>query len=116
MSDGLASYSSDSTSYDELVAGETISTSGVILTGQGAMIRGTIVGKDGATGKWSRAVTPPAGILVHNVDTTAGDVTSTIYVQGKFKDNVVVLPAGKTLAETRAALWDSGIYLLDVQE
>lgn len=116
MPDGLASFSSDAYAYDELVAGETISTSGVILTGQGVLLRGTIMGKDGATGKWARAVTPPAGILVHDIDTTAGDVTGVIYVQGKFKDNVVVLPAGKTLAETRTALWDSGIYLLDVQE
>jgi hypothetical protein len=116
MPDGLASFSTSSYTYDELVAGETITTSGVILTGQGVLIRGTIMGKDGTTGKWSRAVTPPAGILVHDIDTTAGDVTGIVHVQGKYKDNVVVLPAGKTMAETRTALWDSGVYLLDVQE
>ena len=116
MSSGLAKFSTDTYSYDELVAGETITQSGVILTGQGALIRGTILGKDGTTGKWSRAAAPPAGILVHDVDTTAADVTAPIHVQGKYKDNVIVLPAGKTLAETRAALWDSGVYLLDVQE
>jgi hypothetical protein len=117
MSEGLASAGPVSSyTYDELVAGETISTSGVILTGQGALIRGTILGKDPATGKWARATTPPAGILAHDVDTTAGDIVSVVYVQGKFKDNVVVLPAGKTLAETRAAMWDTGVYLLDVQE
>lgn len=116
MPDGLASFSSDSFAYDELVAGETVTTSGVILTGQGVLLRGTILGKDGATGKWSRAAAPPAGILVHDIDTTAGDVTGIVHVQGKYKDNVVILPAGKTMAETRAALWDSGVYLLDVQE
>ena len=117
MSDGLASFSSSSTTYDELVAGETISQSGVIATGQGVLIRGTILGQDGATGKWARATAlTPGGILAHNVDTTAGDVTGVIYVQGKFKDNVVVLPAATTLAVARKALWDCGVYLLDVQE
>jgi Bacteriophage lambda head decoration protein D len=117
MSDGLASYSQTSTTYDELVAGETITTSGVILTGQGALIRGTIMGKDAATGKWARATAlTPGGILVHDVDTTAGDVTGIVHVQGKFKDNVVVLPPAMTMADARKALWDSGVYLLDVQE
>jgi hypothetical protein len=116
MSDGLASYSKDAYTYDELVAGETVSVSGTVLTGQGVLIRGTILGKDGATGKWARATTPPAGILVHDVDTSAGDVTGIIHTQGKYKDNVIILPAGKTLAETRTALWDTGVYLLDVQE
>ena len=116
MSDGLAGYGTSGTSYDELVAGETISVSGVLLAGQGLLLRGTIMGKDGATGKWDRSVSPPMGILVHDTDTAAGDITSVIYVQGKFKDNVVILPVGKTLAETRAALWNTGVYLLDVQE
>lgn len=116
MSDGLASYSSAGAfSYDELVAGETVSVSGIILTGQGVLLRGTILGKNGTSGKWARAETP-AGILVHDVDTTAGDVTGVIYVQGKFKDNVVILPPATTLAVARAALWDTGVYLLDVQE
>lgn len=118
MSEGLASFSGGySYSYDELVAGETVSVSGVIATGQGVLIRGTILGKDGATGKWARATAlTPGGILAHNVDTTGGDVTSVVYVQGKFKDNVVVLPAAMTMAQARTALWDSGVYLLDVQE
>ena len=116
MSDGLAKFETTGTTYDELVAGETVSVSGIVLTGQGVLIRGTILGKDGATGKWARATTPPAGILVHDVDTSAGDVTGVIHVQGKYKDNVVILPVGKTLAETRTALWDTGVYLLDVQE
>ena len=116
MPDGLASFSTDSFSYDELVAGETVTTSGVILTGQGLLLRGTIMGKDAGTGKWARATTPPAGILVHDVNTASGDVTGVIHVQGTYKDNVVILPAGKTMAETRAALWATGVYLLDVQE
>ena len=117
MPDGLAGYRSvGSVNYDELVAGETITQSGVILTGQGVLIRGTILGKDGTTGKWSRTATPLAGILVHDVDTTAADVTGIIHTQGKYKDNVVVLPPATTLAQARAALWDTGVYLLDVQE
>src|SRR5262245_8856433 len=114
---GLAGFSSlGSTSYDELVAGETITQSGVIATGQGVLLRGTIMGKDPATGKWTRAYAPPSGILVHQTDTTLGDVVSVVHVKGEYKDNVVVLPAGKTMAETRAALWMYSIHLLDVQE
>lgn len=114
---GLAKFGdAGSTDYNELVAGATVTVSGVLLTGQGVLARGTILGKDGATGKWSRVAAPPAGILVHETDTSAGDVVSIIHVQGKYKDNAIVLPDGKTLAETRAALWDTGVYLLDVQE
>jgi hypothetical protein len=116
MGDMLASFSTTSYAYDELVAGETVSTSGVVTAGQGVLLRGTVMGKDAATGKWARATAPPAGILAHDIDTTPGDVTGVVYVQGKFKDNVVILPAATTLADTRKALWDTGVYLLDVQE
>jgi Bacteriophage lambda head decoration protein D len=120
MSEGLAKFSTSSYSYDELVAGETITVSGTILAGQGALLRGTVLGKDGTTGKWARATaitaTGGGGILVHDVDTTAGDIVSDVHVQGKYKDNVIILPAGKTLAETRASLHATGVYLLDVQE
>lgn len=115
MSNSLAGYSSDSYSYDELVAGETISVSGTVLTGQGVLLRGQIVGKNATSGKWTLADTP-AGILAHDVDTGAGDVVSVIYTQGKFKDNAVILPGAVTMAQARAALHDTGVYLLDVQE
>lgn len=115
MSNGLAGYTKDAYSYDELVAGETVSVSGTVLTGQGVLLRGQILGKNTSSGKWTLADTP-AGILAHDVDTTAGDVTAVIYTQGKFKDNVVILPGATTLAAARAALWDTGVYLLDVQE
>ena len=116
MSDGLAGYSKTSTSYDELVAGATITRSGVILTGQGVLLRGTILGQDPATGKWSQARRPSNGILVHNVDTTAGDKVGDVHVQGKYKDNVVIFPPAAVVAEVRAELHDQGVYLLDVQE
>lgn len=116
MSEGLASFSSEGTySYDELVAGETISVSGVVAAGQGVLLRGQIVGQNGTSGKWTRTDTP-GGILAHDVDTTA-DVQTVIYTQGKFKDNaVIVTGTGLTIAQARAALKDTGVYLLDVQE
>ena len=116
MSDGLASYSKTSTTYDELAAGETISQSGMVLTGQGKLIRGTILGQNSTSGKWARAERPAKGILTHDLDTTAGDVVGVIHVQGKYKDNVIVLPDAITLAQVRQEMWDTGVYLLDVQE
>jgi hypothetical protein len=113
---GLAKYESSTFSYDELLAGDPVTQSGVILTGQGVLLRGTIMGKNGTTGKWERAVHPSSGILVHDCDTAAGDVQGIVHVQGKYKDNVVILPAATTLAVARAELWDFGVYLLDVQE
>lgn len=115
MSNALAGYSSDSYSYDELVAGETISVSGVVASGGGVLLRGQIVGKAVATGKWA-TTEAPLGILAHDVDATSADVTTVIYTQGKFKDNAVILPPATSLAQARAALHDTGVYLLDVQE
>lgn len=112
---GLAKFSSDSYTYDELVAGETITVSGTVLTGQGVLLRGTVVGRNATSGKWARAE-PPQGILVHDTDTTTGDVISIVHTQGKYKDNVIILPPATTMAVCRAALWDTGVYLLDVQE
>ena len=114
MSEGLASFSSTGYTYDELVAGETVSVSGIVLTGQGVMLRGQILGKNGASGKYTKADSATA-ILAHDVDTTAGDVTAVLYVQGKFKDNAVIVGA-QALPAAKAALHDLGVYLLDVQE
>ena len=117
MPDGLAGFRSvGDTSYDELVAGETITVSGMVLTGQGLLLRGTILGQVAASGKWARAERPAKGILVHDTDTTAGDVVSVIHVQGKYKDNVVILPDAITLTQVKQELHDTGVYLLDVQE
>lgn len=103
-------------SPDNLIAGGfPIHTKpGVILSGSGALKRGTVLEVSGTAGKF-RAVTVDANakyILAEDVDATSADKTTVFYVTGTFNESDVTLGSGATLAGVRAALEPLSIFLV----
>jgi hypothetical protein len=105
-----AFYTTPGVNYIGLVCGPTLSKVVTVLTGQGVLKRGQILGKN-AGGKYTTADLPPLAILADDVDTAGGDVQAVVYWQGKFKANAVILMTAQTLDAQREALRDCGIYL-----
>lgn len=90
----------------------------VVLTGQGVLVRGSVLGVVTASGKAKLSASAaadgsqnPKYILAETVDTTGGDVVAPIYKSGAFNERAVTLGTGHTIASIRDALEDRGIYL-----
>lgn len=104
-----------STTPDQLmVTGVTdIITKGeTILTGQGVVARGTVMGLITASGKLAVCDVAstdgsevPYGVLTSTVDTTAADVEGTVYLTGSFNDDPAVLIFGGATVVTN--VWDA---------
>lgn len=53
----------------------------------------------------------PVAILVHDVDTTDGDVVAPVYLEGCFNPDLLVYGTGHTAASVEAALEARNVYL-----
>lgn len=108
-----ASFSTAQFDFDQLVASETISRGGTMTSGEGAVKRGTIVGLNTTSGKYTKT-DPATGILAEDCDATSADAPCVVYVQGKFLVTGVTFPAAGSHASHTALLHDLGVYLLSV--
>lgn len=106
---------------DLLIGGDhPIRTIGVtILSGQN-LLRGALLGKITASGKYILSLSAavdgsqtPVGILGEDVNATAGDAVSFEYVAGDFNSRKVIFGTGHTIASVREALHARSIYLHD---
>lgn len=103
---------------DQLIGGDAkIVTKTVTITG-GLFLRGTVLGKITASGKYTLALAAasdgsqtPVAILVDNVDATSADALGGIYQMGEFNQNAVILGTGITAAAATTALEAQNIYL-----
>lgn len=103
---------------DQLIGGDLkIVTKPETITG-GAFVRGTVLGKITASGKFTIAVAAandgsqnPVRILADDVDASAGDAPGATYQMGEFNERAVTLGTGITLAAARTALEAQNIYL-----
>lgn len=81
--------------------------------------RGQVVAKVTATGKWqiadedATANYDDVGIAVEAVDTFGGEKNTSVYVEGEFNENEVLVQYGDTTDDWRAKLAGHGIYLRD---
>ncbi len=103
---------------DKLLAGDYPAVTDIVVIDTGALVRGTLLGKITATGKYikcdSAAVDgsqAPLAILAEDADATAGDVNATVYLSGAFNQDAVTFGGADTAATHRAALRDLNIYL-----
>ncbi len=118
-----ASYSSTAYSPNQLVVGgTTLSRKVTILTGQGVLARGAVLGKITASGKYKLSVAgagdgseTPDCILAEDIDATAADTDVPAYFTGQFNDAAIALGAGHTVASIREGLRGKGIHLVAVQ-
>lgn len=107
-------------SPDMLIAGDHPSrTRGVVIaSGAGVLVRGSVLGKVTASGKYILSASAaadgsqtPEVILGEDVDATSADVTAFTYEAGDFNANKLTLGAGHTVASIRDGLSGKSIYL-----
>ncbi len=110
---------SESTSYDNLFAGlekDPVTRPAVIRLGE-AFSRGAILGRLTATGKWQEAQFSnlsnfnDIGIASEAVDSTSGEVTTSVFVEGEFAEHAIQFFYTNTADDWREALTPHGIYL-----
>lgn len=119
-----ASFSTDVFTPGQLVANNPdllFSIPGTLLAGQN-LLRGALLGKITASGKYVLSLSAavdgsqtPAGILVDDVNATAGDEAALLYIRGDFIADALTYGAAHTSATVAAALRDMGIFLFNAQ-
>jgi hypothetical protein len=94
-------FGANETNYtpDSLFAGEfpIVTDGGVIASGQGQCVRGQVLGKITASGKYAKydpdgedGSEEPVAILAVDADATSQDVKTTLYLSGWFKGNKLI--------------------------
>lgn len=103
--------------YDNLIADPTvkiITESATILSGAGALKRGTVlgIGTDGKLGVLGNDGLTAHAILCDDVDASGADVVAEVYLTGKFNANALIVKDSYTMtAEDIANLRNGGIFL-----
>lgn len=97
---------------DNLFAGDfpTATTPGVIASGSGIVLRGTVLGKITASGKHktvdatlSDGAEDPDAVLAEDVDATSADVNAALYLTGQFNPEALIVGSG-TVASYATAM------------
>lgn len=110
---------SETTSYDNLIAGtekNLVTRAATVRMGE-AFSRGALLGRLTATGKWQTIDEDNAsgcnefGIATEAIDSTAGEVSTVLYVEGEFSENGVIFGYSDTADDWRETLMAHGIYL-----
>jgi hypothetical protein len=105
---------------DQLIAGEfKIVTSNItVLSGQGILKRGTVVGAVTASGKYIVSIKTatdgsqvPIAILADDVDATSADAIGGAYQTGEFNVNALIYDTGWTALTLGAALRPYSIFV-----
>ena len=115
----VASFTTNTFDFDPLVAGETISISAQLSSGQGILHRGQVL--CGWTAGTARSVAlsttgSACAILAQDIDTgTGAAVTAIVYVQGKFLVTAITA-SGNGMELDAAELWNVGVYLMTVEQ
>lgn len=121
MGDFAATFKSEGWTPDGLVASNAsmlYSEPGTLLSGQN-LARGAVLGKITSGGKLVLSLSGasdgsqvPYGILVDDVNASAGDKPCLVYVRGDFQAQALTLGASHTLASIEAGLRDRGIFIV----
>lgn len=123
--DTKAKFETVGTSADDnLVAGNAhllVARKITIASGQGALVRGTVLGKITSGGKYVKSLSAssdgsqtPDMILVEDVDATSGDASAIVYARGDFAAQALTLGAGHTVASITEGLRAKGITLINI--
>lgn len=123
--DTKAKFETAGTSADDnLVAGNAhllVARKITIASGQGALVRGTVLGKITSGGKYVKSLSAssdgsqtPDLILAEDVDATSGDASALAYARGDFAAQALTLGAGHTVASITEGLRAKGITLINI--
>lgn len=114
MSQEIGSYT-----FDNLLAGEVEAGEGAtVVSGAGALKRGSVLGKITASGKLTLVNTAgtddgrraPYAVLLEDTDATSADKAAPVALAGTFNADALIFGGTDTIATHRAALRDLGIY------
>ncbi len=116
------SFTSESYNPDRVIGGDKkLITRDVTLTdisSTGALVRGTVLGKVTADGKYGISLAAsvdgsqmPRAILVKDADPSGGDVIASIYDEGEFNEDRLTYGTGHTADSVREDLRAVGIHL-----
>ena len=120
MVDTKPSFETEAYVPDRLIAGhaDLITDQKTILSGEGVLVRGALLGRVTASGKYRLSLTAsndgsqtPVAILAEDVDATADDAEAPAYEAGEFNSNAMTFGTGHTAASVRDELTARGIYL-----
>lgn len=110
---------SETLTYENLIAGDQkkiVQRPATAALGQ-AWSRGQVVARVTATGKWQTADEDATanyddvGIAVEAIDTTEGEKNTTVYVEGEFNEDSLLVGYGDAIADWREKLAGHGIYI-----
>lgn len=94
-----------------------------IASNAGALLRGSVLGKVTATGKYVLSASAaedgsqtPDCILAKDVDATSGEAVGVAYLSGEFVKDALTLGEGHTVTSILDGLRDKNIYLVDYKE
>lgn len=108
------------TNPDYLLGGPEfpVLTKNVTITSGLTLKRGAVVSLDGATKKYVAvtAALKPAGVVVADVDASAGDTVGTIYISGRFNREALIVPSEFKIADNETAFEAANLYLTSVHE
>ncbi|MCE5200555.1 head decoration protein [bacterium] len=114
-------FESTANSPDNLIASysDVIAVEGIVLTGEGILPRGAVLGKITVGGKYALVNTAgtddgrrtAAVVLAEDVDATNDDVVCSVYIRGEFNDNALLFGGTDTAATHKATLQGLGIVL-----
>lgn len=103
---------------DRLYDRETITKKVTIAAAAPALVRGHVLGKITASGKFTVSASAagdgsevPDVILLHDVPDSASDQDAIVAIKGRFNEGALTLGTGHTLASIRETLRDKNIYL-----
>lgn len=113
-------------SYDELLGGPelpVLTKNVTIVSGAGKLVRGTVLGRITASGKYQtvQLSTSTDGsqiadcVLTGAVDASSADVVATVYVSGRFNREKLTVLATDTVAKHEDELRDKNIYLTSLK-
>jgi Bacteriophage lambda head decoration protein D len=122
----LAGYANTAFTMDRLVISldDEVSRKVTLASGAGALLRGTLLGKITAGGKYLASLSAavdgsqtPDCILAEDTDATSADKDTVAYFRGQFNDSVgapggVIYGAGQTAAGVREGLRVKGLDLI----
>jgi hypothetical protein len=113
-------YTKTDFNHDALIAGDfpILTKSITVAHGAGSLVRGTLLGKKTADGKYLTSLSAavdgsevPVAILAEPVNAAAGDVVTTAYESGEFNEDRMTIGTGHTANSVRDALRAISIFL-----
>jgi hypothetical protein len=119
----MASFTTENTVFDNLVAGlfPAIVGTETLLSGEN-VLRGALLGRVTASGKLKLSLSAasdgsqtPVYIAFNATDATAGDMPIVVYKTGEFNQGALTYGTGHTAASVAFGLESRSIYLRPVQ-